>query len=170
MQATRIEQIPYSQFQEYLNDGRIAEIRISEHYIQGTLKDPVEGQPSQFVTVRVAPDLAEQLATREVRFAGEIESTFVSDLLSWILPVLLFFGVWLILMRRMAQRGGFGGGFMSIGKSKAKIYMEQDVKVRFTDVAGVEEAKTELQEVIEFLKTPEKFWPAGRENPKKVFC
>ena len=168
MQATRIEQIPYSQFQDYLNDGRIAEIRISERYIQGTLKDPVEGQPSQFVTVRVASDLAEQLASHEIRFAGEIESTFISDLLSWMLPVLLFFGVWLILMRRMAQRGGFGGGFMSIGKSKAKIYMEQDVKVRFSDVAGVEEAKTELQEVIEFLKTPEKFRRLGGKIPKGI--
>ena len=86
MQATRIEQIPYSQFQEYLNDGRIAEIRISEHYIQGTLKDPVEGQPSQFVTVRVASDLAEHLASREVRFAGEIESTFISDCLLYTSP------------------------------------------------------------------------------------
>lgn len=168
MQATSIEQIPYSQFQEYVDDGRIAEIRITQHYIQGTLKDHVEGHPSQFVTVRVESDLAEQLATRGVRFAGEIENTLVRDLLSWMLPVLLFFGVWLILMRRMAQRGGFGGGLMSIGKSKAKIYMEQDVTVRFADVAGVEEAKIELQEVIEFLKTPEKFSRLGGKIPKGI--
>ena len=168
MQATGIERIPYSQFQSYLNDGRIAEIRITQNYIQGTLKDPDEGHPSQFVTVRVESDLADQLATQGVRFAGEIESTFVRDILSWVLPVMLFFGVWLILMRRLSQRGGFGGGFMSIGKSKAKIYMEQDVKVRFSDVAGVEEAKTELQEVIEFLKTPEKFSRLGGKIPKGI--
>ena len=81
-------------------------------------------------------DLADQLASRGVLFAGEIENTFVRDILSWVLPVMLCFGVWLILMRRMSQGGGIGGGLMSIGKSKAKIYMEHDVEVRFSDVAG----------------------------------
>lgn len=168
MQATRIERIPYSQFQTDLIEGRIAEIRITENYIQGTLKEPEEGHPSQFVTVRVESDLADQLASQGVLFAGEIESTFVRDILSWVLPVLLFFGVWLILMRRMSQGGGFGGGLMSIGKSKAKLYMEQDVTVRFSDVAGVDEAKIELQEIIEFLKTPEKFSRLGGKIPKGI--
>jgi len=169
MQATQqIERIPYSQFQTYLREGRIAEIRISDHYIQGRLKDPQEGHPAQFLTVRVDPALAEQLAAHNVTFAGEIEDTFLYDLLSWVVPVLLFFGLWLFLMRRFAERQGFGGGFMAIGKSKAKIYMEKDVKVTFADVAGVEEAKAELQEVIEFLKTPEKFRRLGGKIPKGV--
>ncbi|MCS6924622.1 MAG: ATP-dependent zinc metalloprotease FtsH [Candidatus Binatia bacterium] len=169
VQATRqTERIPYSQFQTYLQEGRIAEIRISDRYIQGKLKDPPEGHPAQFVTVRVDPDLAKQLAAHNVTFAGEIEDTFLYDLLSWIVPVLLFFGLWLFLMRRFAERQGLGGGFMAIGKSKAKIYMEKDVKVSFADVAGVEEAKAELQEVIEFLKTPEKFRRLGGKIPKGI--
>jgi len=89
-------------------------------------------------------------------------------LLSWILTALLFFSLWLFLMRRFAQKQGLGGGFMAIGKSKAKIYMEKDVKVTFADVAGVEEAKAELQEVIEFLKTPEKFRRLGGKIPKGI--
>ncbi|TMA55559.1 MAG: AAA family ATPase, partial [Deltaproteobacteria bacterium] len=110
----------------------------------------------------------DKLAAYQVKFAGEIENTFVHDLLSWILPVLLFFSLWLFLMRRFAQKQGLGGGFMAIGKSKAKIYMEKDVRVTFADVAGVEEAKAELQEVIEFLKTPEKFRRLGGKIPKGI--
>jgi len=167
-QATQVEQIPYSQFQTYLAEDRIEEIRVSQDYIQGTLKDPHEGHPKQFVTVRVDPDLAGKLSTHNVKFAGEIENTLLRDLLSWILPVLLFFGIWLFVMRRFAQKQGLGGGFLSIGKSKAKIYMEQEVKVTFADVAGVDEAKTELQEVIEFLKTPDKFRRLGGKIPKGI--
>jgi cell division protease FtsH len=163
-----VERIPYSQFQTYLDEDRIEEIRISQDYIQGKLKEPHEGHPKQFITIRVEPDLADKLAARKVKFSGEIEDTFLRDLLSWVLPVLLFFGVWVFLMRRFAQREGLGGGFMAIGKSKAKIYIEKDVKVTFDDVAGVDEAKTELQEVIEFLKTPEKFRRLGGKIPKGI--
>ena len=168
LQATRIEQIPYSQFQAYLDEDLIEEIRISNNYIQGTLRQPLEGQPQQFVTIRVEPDLADKLASSGIRFAGEIETTFLRDFLSWVVPVLLFVGIWLFFMRRFAQKQGMGGGFMSIGKSKAKVYMEQDVKVTFNDVAGVDEAKTELQEVIAFLKTPEKFARLGGKIPKGI--
>jgi cell division protease FtsH len=168
MQTVQIEQIPYSQFETYLKDGRVAEVRISQNYIEGKLKDPAEGQPQQFMAVRVEPELAEKLGAYQVKFAGEIENTLVHDLLSWVLPTLLFFGIWMFLMRRFAQRDGLGGGFMAIGKSKAKIYMEKEVKVSFADVAGVEEAKTELQEVIEFLKTPEKFRRLGGKIPKGI--
>lgn len=168
MQTVQIEQIPYSQFETYLKDGRVAEVRIGPNYIEGKLKDPAEGQPQQFMTIRVEPELAEKLGAHQVKFAGEIENTLVHDLLSWVLPTLLFFGIWMFLMRRFAQRDGLGGGFMAIGKSKAKIYMEKEVKVSFADVAGVEEAKTELQEVIEFLKTPEKFRRLGGKIPKGI--
>jgi len=168
VQSVQIEQIPYSQFQTYLNEGRIAEIRVSQNYLEGTLKDPQEGHPQKFLTVRVERGLAEQLAAHNVTFAGEIESTLVYDLLAWIFPVLLFFGLWMLLMRRFAQRDGLGGGFMAIGKSKAKIYMEKEVKITFADVAGVDEAKVELQEIIEFLKTPEKFRRLGGKIPKGI--
>ena len=168
LQATQIEKIPYSQFQIYLDQDMIEEIRVTDNYIQGTLKKPIEGHPRQFLTIRVAPELADKLATRDIRFAGEIETTFLRDFLSWIIPVMLFFGIWMFFMRRFAQKQGLGGGFMSIGKSKAKVYMEQEVKVTFNDVAGVDEAKTELQEVIEFLKTPEKFSRLGGKIPKGI--
>jgi len=163
-----VEQIPYSQFQMYLSEGKIEEIRVGPDSIRGKLKEAPEGHPQQFVTVRVEPDLADKLAAHNVKFSGEIEDTFLHDLLSWVLPTLLFFGLWIFLMRRFAQREGLGGGFLAIGKSKAKIYMEKDVKVTFADVAGVDEAKTELQEVIEFLKTPEKFRRLGGKIPKGI--
>lgn len=164
----QIDKIPYSQFQKYLSEGRIAEIRIKENTIQGKLKDPKQGEREQFLTVRVDPNFAKILSDSGVTFAGEVESTFLRDLLSWVLPVLLFVGVWLFLMRRLAEKQGFGGGLMAIGKSKAKIYMEKDVKVSFADVAGVDEAKEELQEVVEFLKTPDRFTRLGGKIPKGV--
>jgi cell division protease FtsH len=168
MTATRIVEIPYSEFQTYLKTGQVKEIRIGQTHIQGTLREPQEGQPSRFITVRVESDLAQTLSENNVRFAGELESTFLRDLLSWIVPVLLFFGLWMFLMHRFANRSGMGGSFMTVGKSKAKIYMEDEVGVRFSDVAGVDEAKAELTEVIEFLKTPEKFSRLGGKLPKGI--
>jgi cell division protease FtsH len=168
VRMTQIQEIPYSQFQTYLGAGRVQEIRVTQNYINGILKDPKEGEPKNFITVRVEPELAEALAGQKVKFSGQIESTFVRDLLSWVVPALVFVGIWVLVMRRFAEKQGLGGGFMSIGKSKAKIYLEKEVKVRFDDVAGVDEAKTELQEVVEFLKTPEKFSRLGGKIPKGI--
>jgi cell division protease FtsH len=167
-QTTRIEQIPYSQFQAYLAADRVEEVRIGQDRIQGKLRDPQSGEAPQFFTVRVDEELADSLAQHNVRFAGEIENTFVRDLLSWVVPVVLFVALWLFLMRRMMGNNGMGGGFMSVGKSKAKIYMENDVNVTFADAAGVDEAKAELQEVVAFLKTPEKFQRLGGKIPKGI--
>ncbi len=168
MSATRIVEIPYSEFQTYMKAGQVEEIRIGQAHIQGVLRDPQDGQPSRFITIRVEPDLAQSLGEYNVRFAGQIESTFLRDLLSWVVPILLFFGLWMFLMNRFARGGGMGGSFMTIGKNKAKIYMDDEVGIRFTDVAGVDEAKTELTEVIEFLKTPEKFSRLGGKLPKGI--
>jgi cell division protease FtsH len=165
-QATRMEQIPYSQFQTYLAEDRVEEVHIGRDRIQGKLRDPQRGEAPQFSTVRVDEELADNLAQHNVRFAGEIDDTLIRDLLSWVLPVLLFVALWMFLMRRMMGKNGIGGGFMSIGKSKAKIYMEDDVNVTFADAAGVDEAKAELQEVVAFLKTPEKFQRLGGKIPK----
>jgi cell division protease FtsH len=164
--AQTIEPIPYSQFQQLLHDGKVAEIGVSDRYIQGKLKEPLPNGKRQFVTTRVDPQFADELQKYGVTYTGQVESTFVSDLLSWVVPVLLFFGLWSFLARRMGQ--GLGGGLMSIGKSKAKIYVEADTGVRFDDVAGVDEAKDELREVVDFLKNPGQYGRLGGRMPKGV--
>jgi cell division protease FtsH len=120
------------------------------------------------VTVRVEPELAEELSGRGVEFAGEVEGGFFAVLLSWLLPVLFFVGLWFLLVRPLAQRQGLGGGFMSIGRNKAKVYVDNDMGLTFDDVAGVEEAKAELLDVVEFLKTPAKFGRLGGHIPKGI--
>jgi len=163
--SQKVAQLPYSQFQQLLRDGKIAEIGVSDRYIQGKLKEPLPDGKSQFVTTRVDPQFAEELQKYGVKYTGEVESTLLQDLLSWIIPVALFFGLWTLIARRMR---GLGGGLMSIGKSKAKIYVETDTGVRFDDVAGVDEAKEELVEVVEFLKNPEQYGRLGGRMPKGV--
>ena len=116
--SQKVAQLPYSQFQQLLRDGKIAEIGVSDRYIQGKLKEPLPDGKSQFVTTRVDPQFAEELQKYGVKYTGEVESTLLQDLLSWIIPVALFFGLWTLIARRMR---GLGGGLMSIGKSKAKI-------------------------------------------------
>ena len=158
--------IPYSQFLSLLKAGKVTEIAVSANQIQGKMK--VDGAPNEtqpFKTIRVDPDLSKMLEQYPVSFKGEIESTFLRDLFSWIFPLLLFVGVWYFLMKRM---GGQQAGFMTLGKNKAKIYMENELNVTFADVAGVDEAKQELVEVIEFLKTPGKFTNIGGRIPKGI--
>ncbi len=163
----RVEEVPYSQFKKWVKEGKVAEVAVTSHMLTGKLKPEGEEKVGQlFTTVRVEdPDLVRELNTHGVEFTGVIESTFWRDLLSWIVPVALFVGIWLFILRRMGQAQG---GFMQVGQSKAKIYMEKDIKVRFSDVAGVDEAKEELREVIEFLKTPEKFTKLGGKIPKGI--
>lgn len=159
-------ELSYSDFKTAVAAGKVEEVAISSTMIHGRMKpegDKKEGDT--FDTVRIEdPDLLRLLAAHDVKVTGIIESTFVKDLLSWVVPIALFFAVWLFLLRRMGQQGGF----MTVGQSKAKVYMEKDVKVSFDDVAGVEEAKDELREVIEFLKTPEKFTRLGGKIPKGI--
>jgi cell division protease FtsH len=158
--------IPYSQFLALLKTGKITEIAVTANQIQGKMK--VDGTPEDyklFKTIRVDPDLSKVLEQYPVTFKGEIESTLLRDLFSWIFPLLLFVGVWYFLMKRM---GGQQAGFMTLGKNKAKIYMENELNVTFADVAGVDEAKQELVEVIEFLKTPSRFTEIGGRIPKGI--
>ena len=165
--SQRVEPIPYSTFEKLLNEGQIKSVAISDKQIVGEFRTPRDGR-TQFVTTRVEPpELAEKLAQKGVEFRGVVESTLLRDILSWILPIALFFGVWWFLIRRMAGQQGVGG-FMSIGKSRAKIYVESDTRVTFADVAGVDEAKEELREIVEFLKNPRDYGRLGARIPKGI--
>jgi cell division protease FtsH len=164
-QSKQYTTIPYSQFQTLLDQGKIDQVWIEQNTIEGTLKAPEKDGLKQFVTTRVTPDLAAELDKHNVTYSGEIPSTWLADILSWVLPTLLFFGVWMFVIRRFGQGAG---GLMSIGKSRAKIYVEKDTKVTFADIAGVEEAKAELKEVVDFLKDPKGYGRLGAHVPKGV--
>jgi len=167
-QAQQTEFIPYSQFKAMLEQGRVDELTITERRIIGRLKEAAPGGPSQFVTHRVEPDFAEQLEQYGVEFRGASEENFFTNLLSWVIPALIIFGIWIYLLRRMSMGGFGGGGLMSIGKSKAKIYVEKDTRTTLADVAGVDEAKTEVKEIIDFLKDPEGYGKLGARMPRGV--
>src|ERR1700726_4002291 len=164
--AQKVASIPYSQFEQLLHEHKVSEVGVSDRYLQGKLKEPLPTGKSEFVTTRVDPQFADELQKYDVTYTGEVGSTLLQDLLSWILPAVLFLGVWMFLSRRVAQ--GLGGGLMSIGKSKAKIYVESDTGVRFDDVAGVDEAKEELAEIVDFLKNPGQYSRLGGRMPKGV--
>ncbi|HET6370688.1 MAG TPA: ATP-dependent zinc metalloprotease FtsH [Nitrospiria bacterium] len=165
--ALKPKELIYSDFKEAVAADKVEEVSVSQNTIQGKLKpEKEEKEGTPFTTVRVEdPNLLSDLEAHHVKVTGVVESTFLRDILSWIIPAALFLGVWIFLLRRMGQGQG---GFMTVGRSKAKIYMEKEVKVTFADVAGVEEAKEELREVIEFLKTPDKFRRLGGKIPKGI--
>jgi cell division protease FtsH len=166
-QRQQVETIPYSTFETLVKGGKVKDVYVTERQIRGTLKEPLADGRRLFVTTRVEPALSERLAERGVTVTGVVETTLLRDVLSWMLPVLFFFGLWYFVVRRVAERQGMGG-LMSIGKSKAKVYMEKDVKVTFDDVAGVDEAKEELKEIVAFLKSPADYGRLGARIPKGV--
>jgi cell division protease FtsH len=160
--SANVETIPYSQFKQAVADGTAGKLVIGPEYITGTLK----GSSNQsFKTIRVGdPGLVKELDERKVGYSGRYDNKFLDSLLSWVLPLAFFFLIWRFAMKKM----GPGMGVMSFSKSKAKIFAESETKVTFEDAAGIDEAKEELQEVVEFLSTPEKSQKLGGRIPKGV--
>ena len=165
--AKTVEPVPYSEFEKALAEGRVAEVLVSDRTVTGHLKSPDSRGKTTIVATRVEPDLAERLSKYDVPYARVVESTWLRDVLSWILPAVAFFGVWFFLFRRFAEKQGMGG-FLSIGKSRAKVFMEKNTGVTFADVAGVDEAKAELVEIVDFLKNPQEYGRLGARIPKGV--
>ena len=165
--SRQVETIPYSEFQTMLRNEQIAEISITETNIRGRLKSPLSDGRIFIHTVRVDPDFAEDLQEYGVQFTGVVESNVLGTIFSWVIPALVFFGLWFFLIRQFAERQGLGG-MTAIGKTKAKIAVEKDIGITFDDVAGVDEAKEELQELITFLKNPIGYGRLGAHIPKGV--
>jgi cell division protease FtsH len=158
----KVETIPYSQFKQYITEGTVSQLTIGPDNINGTLK----GTPGQkFTTVRVNdPKLVQELDERKVSYSGQYENKLLSSILSWVIPIGIFFLIWRYAMKKM----GPGMGVMSFAKSKAKIFAESETKITFADAGGIDEAKEELQEVVEFLSNPGKFQKLGGRIPKGV--
>ena len=165
--AKTVEPVPYSEFEKALDEGRVAEVLVSDRTVTGRLKSPDSRGKTTIVATRVEPDLADRLSKYDVPYARVLESTWLSDVLSWILPAVAFFGVWFFLFRRFAEKQGMGG-FLNIGKSRAKVFVEKNTGVTFADVAGGDEAKAELVEIVDFLKNPQDYGRLGARIPKGV--
>ena len=163
------QSIPYSEFKALMRGGQVAEVTVGDTIISGRLKQPRgEGRnaSTQFTSTRIEdPKLVEELEAHQVKYTGEVVSRWLPEILGWIIPLVLLVAVWSFFFRRMS---GAEGGVMSFARSKAKIYAEDDVKVSFSDVAGVDEAEEELKEIVEFLRNPRKYTNLGGRIPKGV--
>ena len=164
---SQVETIPYSEFETLLDQGKVAEVTVGADSVQGALKEPLPSGKREFFAVRVDPQLAEKLASHQVVVKGVASGGVIQTILSWVIPAILFYVVWMFLFRGFAEKQGFGG-LMTVGKSRAKVFVETDTKVTFKDVAGVDEAKFELQELVAFLRDPKSYGRLGARVPKGV--
>jgi cell division protease FtsH len=157
--------ISYSEFKEFVRSGQVTEVHVGEQTIRGTFKAERDGS-NKFNTNRIEdPKLLEELDAARVKYTGEFVSRWLPEILSYLIPLLILFALWSFFFRRI---GGAEGGVMSFARSKHRVFAEDDVKVSFADVAGVEEAEQELREIVEFLKNPKKYTTLGGRIPKGV--
>jgi cell division protease FtsH len=163
--SAKVETISYSQFKQDLVGGNVSKLIIGPEAITGKLKGKEKAAGREFITIRVDdPSLVKDLDEHKIDYSGRYESKWLGNILSWIIPIAIFFFIWRFAMSKM----GPGAGVMSFGKSRAKMFAQNETMVTFEDVAGIDEAKQELQEVVEFLKSPEKFQRLGGRIPKGV--
>lgn len=163
-----VQRVNYSEFLKAVDQGRVSDLMISSKEIIGEIKQP-NGAPKPFVTTRVDdPQLAEKLNAKHIEFSGAQEDSIFRDVLSWVIPAAVFFGLWMFFISRATDKDGMMGGVMQVGRSKARVYVEDQLRVRFSDVQGVDEAKEELQEVVTFLKEPERYRKLGGRMPKGI--
>ena len=180
--APHVENLSYSEFKSLVAKDKVSSLVIGKQVITGTLaanglegllpKEKIDelerygGGVHRFVTARVDdPGLVAELEAAHVTFTGSVENTWLTALLSWVVPALVFVGLWALVMRRM---GNTQSGLLAIGKSKAKVYVEHSTGVTFDDVAGIDEARGELMEIVDFLKQPERYQRLGGRIPKGV--
>lgn len=167
VRSTSVKVIPYSEFQSLLQQQKLSDIVVGPTTITGKFRNPADAKAPGFSTTRVDTGLVQQLTQAGVTFTGEPGPGLIETILGWFMPAVGFFVLWMVLIRPMLSGQG-AGGLMAIGKSRAKVYVEKDVKVTFADVAGVDEAKDELKEVVAFLRDPERYSQLGAHMPKGI--
>lgn len=165
--AERVDIVPYSELEQALVAGRVEHVVVSDREIRAHLKVPDSKGVQVLAANRVEPDLAERLSRFNVPYTREYGSSGLSQLLGWVVPGLMFVGLWYFMIRGAAG-GKSGMGLLSVGNSHAKVSTEKSTGVTFADVAGVDEAKEELQEVVDFLKNPGRYGRLGARIPKGV--
>lgn len=161
-----VEAIAYSDFEQALAQGKVAEVSVGDNRLSGTYKNPAKDGPQHFTTIRVDPGIADRLKAAGVKFSGEPGPGILARIIGWLLPTVGFILLWMFIIQRMG--GAQQGGMLAIGRSKAKVYVEKDIGTTFADVAGVDEAKEELREVISFLKDPTQYGRLGARVPKGI--
>jgi len=169
IQDQQTAMIPYSEFQSLLKEGKVSSLIISDQLLQGDFVEPRSDNKKKFITTRVEETLAKDLSNYPITYSRVYENHVWSNILSWVLPLAFFIFVWFYIIRKATEKGGgLGGGFLTIGKNKAKVYIETEIKTRFTDIAGVDEAIEELKETVNFLKDPQSYGRLGARMPKGV--